>query len=106
MLQRFLFTVVVLVLPASQVVAQALPFTKTVVTQEEYARALETDDRRVLNVPCAKLVEAFNTVFKNEEGIPQHENCQDLASYIRRLNVYGCPQNRVTRITRVLANGQ
>ncbi len=81
--------------------AQALPFTKKVLSQEAYASAIEKNDRKLLNAPCMKYVQAANESFDHLEL----KSCQDLADYIRTLEEKVCP-NVQTTIARVLKNGE
>lgn len=93
------FALVICLVSASALSAQALPFTKRVVSQEEYATAIEKDDRTILNVSCNMIALASNTTFKHS-----FMGCDDLAAYIRRLTVLPCPQVE-TRLARVLPTG-
>lgn len=100
LIRLFSLVLVLTALAASTVAAQALPFTKMTVSQEEYAKAIEIDDRAVLNVPCDEIVMAMNEIFKFNL-----KDCKALASYFRRLNVHLCPVSQKTTFARVLSSG-
>ena len=84
------------VLAAVPAFAQALPFVKHTVSQEEYAKAIEKNDRKVLNVSCEEMMTAANAVF--EANLSQ---CADLGAYVRQLEVKPCP-TVTTTVARVL----
>jgi len=98
----FVFVIVVLA-AASSAAAQALPFTKGMVTKESYAKALELNDRKVLNVDCRQILTAFNQAFS--ERLQYHfEDCKSLAGYFRRLDEKPLPQQKM-HFGRILPNG-
>ncbi len=84
----------------------ALPFTTRPVSKAEFIKAIENCDQKVLYIKnCAKIVDAANIVWKDDEAIPQFENRKELADYLRRLTVAPCPQVGEATVARVLKNG-
>src|SRR3989344_4097365 len=77
----------------------AMPFTKRPVSQAEYAKAVETNDQKVLNLECMSIVKTMNTAF----GLSLRD-CSALAGHIRKLTTVICPQVSTT-LGRVLKNG-
>lgn len=91
---------------SSQVLAQpALPVLKKPLWLGELARAVQENDRKVLNTDCMKLVEAFNETFKPlaDERLT---SCEALASYLERLNVDHCPTGTQASFTRIMRDGK
>lgn len=76
---------------------RGLAFIKRATTREAYARALERNDRSLLNVSCTDIVGAVAKI-----GVPVR-TCTELAAYVRTLEVKPCPVlNRKVRLARVV----
>jgi len=67
-----------------------LPFTKAPLSQEAYAKAIESNDSKVLNATATEFVDAVARLH------PQLEisSAGELAEYIRYLAVMECPQTK------------
>lgn len=87
-MKSFALGIVLTATTASFVSAQGLPFTKGPVSQEEFARAIERDDRKILNVSCEMVLAAAHQTFEDAN----FATCGELASYMRRLIVAPCPR--------------
>jgi hypothetical protein len=75
-------------------------FTKGRVTQEQFAQAIETNNRAVLNVDADRIRQSFNATFGTQIGTRA-----EMASYIRQLEAGQCPQVN-TSLMRVHRNNQ
>jgi hypothetical protein len=75
------------------------PFLYHPVSQEQFARAVEMNDRKVIRVKMDALINAVNTTY----GL-HLENQQDLARYIRNLRTVDCPSGN-TNLMRIKNDG-
>lgn len=96
-MRRFLFGLLVTGILVSQAEAAdtAKPFTKRKVTQEEYARACEANDMKILHIDCDKIAEAAFPVM----GM-KFAGRKEFARWVRELEVRECPQEKV-RLARI-----
>lgn len=107
---RILLSIIVVVVSvhAAEAQPQYLPFTKSPVSQEVYARAIEFNDSRVLNATATEMVDAMGRQFPELEISSPAE----LAMYIRHLSVIECPQTKAvlgrvdTRLKKVDLDGR
>ncbi len=101
MLKKVVFLLVLAVSMATPVFAQALPFTKRPVSQEQLAKAIEKNDRSILNVSSTEMVRAANEAFGFDMESPK-----ELAHWVRNLTDTSCPSGHTSTLARVLKSGE
>lgn len=85
--------------PKASVDSSGHAFTYRPVSQEEYAKAIETCDRKVLRVSCTELLKDAQTVFTWRKD--KLNTLQDLASYVRAMPVTNCQSRDSVTLSRV-----
>lgn len=100
-LLKLAMAVMAIILVSSGLEAQALAFTKRPVTREQYASAIQNNDRRVLNLDCGAIVRSANSIFGHS-----FTSCGQLATFVGQLTVADCPLGVSVGLGRVLASGR
>jgi hypothetical protein len=90
----------VLIFNISSLFAQGQAFTKHPVTKEEYATAIEKNDKSILRIDCEKLVQAVQNAWPELKIRDKY----DLADYIRSLVEMAGPIGPA-KFSRVFKNG-
>jgi hypothetical protein len=100
-LKKSLFALVLVLFTVVPAFGQALPFTKKPVTQEQLAKAIEKNDRSILNVSADEMVRAANEAFGFDMESPK-----ELAEWVRNLTDTSCPAGYTSTLARVLKSGE
>ena len=105
MLKKCLFAMALVSFAAQSVLAQpALPVCKRPVDLGELVQAIRTNDRKILNADCSKIVDSYNATFQPAEA-ERPKSCEDLALIFERLNVDKAPQGVKASFSRIMRDG-
>jgi hypothetical protein len=104
-MKTFVLAGLVLAIGITPVFAQpALPVCKRPVTLPEAIQAMRTDDRRIFNTSCMKVVEAFNATFKLQAD-ERPKDCEEMAQLMERWNAEEAPAGVNASFARIMRDG-